>query len=505
MNNLSSSLCYTDKNNIIFGNNKILCFGVCITGEEVWSRITAILALLLPCIYFNSTTLIWYYKNYGLAIPISIVLLDIVLLISYIAVSISDPGILPRHDSSSTFYDSLTHRRSKGVVPYIEVPINGVFLRIKYCSTCNIYRNPRTIHCNSCNVCVDRFDHHCKWLGNCVGSRNYCIFYLNITVLFILAMYMQVLCCYTIAIASTYGKEGYRNDIIQAAVCQAYLLLTSWFILGLFIYHTYLICTNQTTNEQLKGVYGDYNPWDKGVLNNIHEVLFRRRISTHYYHPYVKRKIYCQTFQRLDHLIVDEDLEAQTLKNTHDSKFFKAKNGVGNAGTHNVSSEINKSLGVYGCEDYETRFKMDNAMAEGINTFIEVENETDANLTKISFDRTEEPLPESHPESSVYCKMIDKEKFDLAYRYNPVYDLTKTRTCYTSCNLNNNKDNKCTVDPAPVFAEGEDCIAGDTVEETKPMCLNSTVVTRDMNELCDAIDLTTAKFSGITSVTLADM
>ena len=59
-----------------------------------------------------------------------------------------DPGILPPVSSPI-----------KAPVPSEDIPLGGP-LGYRYCSTCNIFRPPRSKHCNSCNVCVSKFDQY---------------------------------------------------------------------------------------------------------------------------------------------------------------------------------------------------------------------------------------------------------------------------------------------------------------------------------------------------------
>lgn len=52
----------------------------------------------------------------------------------------------------------------------------GIFLPLKWCRTCLIFRPLRASHCSRCDVCVLRFDHHCEFMGACIGGRNYRLF-----------------------------------------------------------------------------------------------------------------------------------------------------------------------------------------------------------------------------------------------------------------------------------------------------------------------------------------
>ncbi|KAK1938729.1 DHHC zinc finger domain containing protein [Babesia divergens] len=261
----------------------------CVSKDE---RIVVALSMVLlytPLILF-ATTLEWYIKFIGSTPPTVFLVVATIALACFHIASISDAGVIPKQNDIYDAYDAVRMKRKhNNIPPCIEVAIAGKFLRIKYCHTCNIYRPPRSVHCSVCDVCVHKFDHHCKWLGNCVGGHNYKAFYGFISFTFIEITLLIVLSIIRIIVILRDHPEGAK--VAQSVGIILYILISGWFIIGLLVYHTYLICTNKTTNEQLKALYAEYNPWNRGILRNLKEALLTPRRTGRLRHPSDKPKM----------------------------------------------------------------------------------------------------------------------------------------------------------------------------------------------------------------------
>jgi len=181
-----------------------------------------------------------------------------------------DPGILPAVSSP--------HRP----LPPVDAPIGGP-MGYRYCTTCNIFRPPRSKHCNSCNVCVSKFDHHCQWVGNCIGERNYRFFFMFLLCIVLLTILVSFSCIYLIYEAVLDNKEKYPTlpiiERIGIAIFRhplslfigGFTFLCSWSLLSLLLYHATIVSIAQTTNERVRGVYKSgraANTADQGCPRN---------------------------------------------------------------------------------------------------------------------------------------------------------------------------------------------------------------------------------------------
>ncbi|CAD8143830.1 unnamed protein product [Paramecium octaurelia] len=156
-----------------------------------------------------------------------------------------DPGRIPRINSQVQKYSDcylIPHKQRYG--GEVLVVNQSKVQELKFCDPCQIYKTRSTAHCRRCDNCVEGFDHHCLWLGQCIGQRNYCTFYLFITFLTI----TQILCiCVQI-------KHILSLSDVRRIEFIIYCILTIGlfgFATYLFLIHTYFILINKTTYDYL--------------------------------------------------------------------------------------------------------------------------------------------------------------------------------------------------------------------------------------------------------------
>jgi len=218
-------------------------------------------------------------------------ILGVVGLFGMLRAAFMNPGIVPRQDLTEVLRKCPEEWRDigSGLPKPRYVVINGISVAQKFCSTCAIYRPPRSKHCAFCNNCVLRFDHHCSWIGNCVGLRNYRYFFLFISSTAILLGIVLWVTAETIRRDTEQRRADDGFLAILIVLIQDPILLARglYFLLalGIFValalltwYHITVIAVNLTTNEHIKdyyeGIDGDrHNPFDeRGWLGNCTQV-----------------------------------------------------------------------------------------------------------------------------------------------------------------------------------------------------------------------------------------
>jgi palmitoyltransferase ZDHHC4 len=148
------------------------------------------------------------------------------------------------------------------------------------CSTCDIYKPPRSKHCSICKRCIGRLDHHCIFINNCVGIGNHHWFLLLLFSTGVLTLYggLLGLSLTSAKIRSIQphwtlwqpharmadGTTPMTLDkwlimityALQSSIGMGSVtllsILTSPLVWGLLCYHVYLVYSGTTTNESMK-------------------------------------------------------------------------------------------------------------------------------------------------------------------------------------------------------------------------------------------------------------
>ncbi|KAI5432589.1 hypothetical protein KIW84_020049, partial [Lathyrus oleraceus] len=269
------------------GNNIFFLQGRLMFGPDVKSLIITIFLVVAPvavfCAFVARKLMVDFPQHFGYSILI-LVIIHIVL-IALLMTSGRDPGIVPRNlyppvpvEYNESVGINIEPNHPPRYLPrFKEVIINGITVKVKYCHTCMLYRPPRCSHCSICDNCVERRDLHCTLLGQCIGLRNYRSFYVFIFSMTLLCLYIHGYCWVYIKGIQVSEEisiwEAMKKTPVSIALI-VYSLISGVYVGILTIFHTYLISTNQTTDEKIGYRSDPQISYDKGVIENFKEVFF---------------------------------------------------------------------------------------------------------------------------------------------------------------------------------------------------------------------------------------
>lgn len=181
-----------------------------------------------------------------------------------------DPGFLKYPMEETRFIRTSVSAINTQIEDHLE------FNAIQWCEKCNIVQPLRTKHCRRCDRCVARYDHHCSLIGVCIGEKN-----LSLFIGFLFFQSTEILWAFFLCLNGVpFGSIMKDQVAINIALCIGSMMLGVFFVIsfGMLCFHCYLLFTNQTTWEVMKGYKISYlkdfinderTPFDQGLKMNI--------------------------------------------------------------------------------------------------------------------------------------------------------------------------------------------------------------------------------------------
>ena len=246
------------------GKNGFWCKGKYLKGADWYKSVftgSLISVSLFSLEYFSCS----YYLSKGEYIP-SILIAGLTLL-SYIFLFISathDPGYIPKQVVPFTTHYAQNLNEHISSTKQLSFIMRGCLIKLKFCSTCMVYRPPRCSHCSICNLCVEGFDHHCPWIGNCIGKRNYFYF-----IGFVISVSLLCTSSLIICINHIYtNRSSIGFEVIFSIINSVVAVIVIAFVFCLLGFHWFLLAAGLTTNEKIKNIWGKQivNPFNTGSI-----------------------------------------------------------------------------------------------------------------------------------------------------------------------------------------------------------------------------------------------
>ena len=196
---------------------------------------------------------------------------------------------------------------TKGILER-EITLSDASIKLKYtplmimklmpcngCKHCKIMELPlRSYHCPICQRCIRTYDHHSKLVGSCIGENNH--------LSYILFLFNQST-TFALGIIGLIKRSFFQANLIIKFLIIIYIGIICFFIsifIFNFIFHVYLLITNQTSFEifykekcpylaifkqERKKIYTErgieikdelsFRPFDSGIKKNIGYAIYK--------------------------------------------------------------------------------------------------------------------------------------------------------------------------------------------------------------------------------------
>ncbi|EAN30464.1 DHHC palmitoyltransferase family protein [Theileria parva strain Muguga] len=244
---------------------------------KVLIAVFTFVASFLPLFFFLVYHFSFYYSRNLVVLYVILAILGLCSVGLFFATSFSNPGYVKKLDFPTRMFDHLKFSfRGTNPPRFVDMMINGQPTKVKFCPTCHSYRPPRSVHCSDCDRCIVRFDHHCPYVANCIGYYNYKIFLsfllvssLYFSLIFSLFIYRSVE--FFPSLSSSVSQNP--TDIIGTIIFMIITFISIWLVFGLYFFHMFIIRSNLSTYDKLKEHFDEFNPFDRGTLNNCKTVL----------------------------------------------------------------------------------------------------------------------------------------------------------------------------------------------------------------------------------------
>lgn len=213
------------------------------------------------------------YGPLGIAICTLFAIMSSLLLWSYFATVLTDPGTVPpgwqpyseRGPESSRGASS---ERAAGVTPR---PLGA-----RWCKRCLKWKPDRCHHCSVCGRCVLKMDHHCVWVINCVGGANYKFFLLFLFYTCLTSVFSTIVMLPYVV--SVFGYDDSKHDLTHGEAAAVFVATVfdvafAFSVAGFLAMHLTLVLSNTTTIEMYEKKR--LLPWryDLGRRKNFEQVF----------------------------------------------------------------------------------------------------------------------------------------------------------------------------------------------------------------------------------------